>query len=450
MARELDEGALARLTQALVEAARKAGAEAADAVAVIDTALSAEVRLGQLEETQRSEETELGLRVFVGRRQAVVSTNDPRPEGFTALAERAVAMARVAPENPYAGLAPMERLARDEPDLDLFDVSAPTAAELEQRALAAEDAARAVPGVTNSGGASASYGVGGLVLATSEGFVGAYRATMHSVSVSAIAGDGTGMERDYDFSVARHLAELEPAEEIGRRAGERAVRRLDPRKVETQRATVVYDPRVASSLLGHLAGAANGASVARGTSFLKDRLGERLFAEGVRVVDDPVRRRGLSSRPFDAEGVSAEPLAIIENGVLASWVLDTASARELGLETTGHAQRGAGSTPSPGVTNLTLMPGGISPEDLVRDVGDGLYVTELIGRGANLVTGDYSRGAAGFWIENGELAYPVSEITIAGTLPEIFRAMVPANDLVYRRAVNAPTVAVEGMTIAGR
>ena len=450
MARELDEGALARLTQALVEAARKAGAEAADVVAVIDTALSAEVRLGKLEETQRSEETELGLRVFVGRRQAVVSTNDPRPEGFTALAERAVAMARVAPENPYAGLAPRERLARGEPDLDLFDVSAPTAAELEQRALAAEDAARAVPGVTNSGGASASYGVGGLVLATSEGFVGAYRATMHSVSVSAIAGDGTGMERDYDFSVARHLAELEPAEEIGRRAGERAVRRLNPRKVETQRATVVYDPRVASSLLGHLAGAANGASVARGTSFLKDRLGERLFAEGVRVVDDPVRRRGLSSRPFDAEGVSAEPLAIIENGVLASWVLDTASARELGLETTGHAQRGAGSTPSPGVTNLTLMPGGISPEDLVRDVGDGLYVTELIGRGANLVTGDYSRGAAGFWIENGELAYPVSEITIAGTLPEIFRAMVPANDLVYRRAVNAPTVAVEGMTIAGR
>ncbi|MDQ4061777.1 MAG: TldD/PmbA family protein [Pseudomonadota bacterium] len=449
MARELDEGALARLTQALVEAARKAGAEAADVVAVIDTALSAEVRLGKLEETQRSEETELGLRVFVGRRQAVVSTNDPRPEGFTALAERAVAMARVAPENPYAGLAPMERLARDEPDLDLFDVSAPTAAELEQRALAAEDAARAVPGVTNSGGASASYGVGGLVLATSEGFVGGYRATMHSVSVSAIAGDGTGMERDYDFSVARHLAELEPAEEIGRRAGERAVRRLNPRKVETQRATVVYDPRVASSLLGHLAGAANGASVARGTSFLKDRLGERLFAEGVRVVDDPVRRRGLSSRPFDAEGVSAEPLAIIENGVLASWVLDTASARELGLETTGHAQRGAGSTPSPGVTNLTLMPGGISPEDLVRDVGDGLYVTELIGRGANLVTGDYSRGA-GFWIENGELAYPVSEITIAGTLPEMFRAMVPADDLVYRRAVNAPTVAVEGMTIAGR
>ena len=450
MARELDEGALARLRQALVEAARKAGAEAADAVAVIDTALSAEVRLGKLEETQRSEETELGLRVFVGRRQAVVSTNDPRPEGFTALAERAVAMARVAPENPYAGLAPMERLAQGEPDLDLFDASAPTAAELEQRALAAEDAARAVPGVTNSGGASASYGVGGLVLATSEGFVGAYRATMHSVSVSAIAGDGTGMERDYDFSVARHLAELEPAEEIGRRAGERAVRRLNPRKVETQRATVVYDPRVASSLLGHLAGAANGASVARGTSFLKDRLGERLFAEGVRVVDDPVRRRGLSSRPFDAEGVTAEPLAIIENGVLASWVLDTASARELGLETTGHAQRGAGSTPSPGVTNLTLMPGGISPEDLVRDVGDGLYVTELIGRGANLVTGDYSRGAAGFWIENGELAYPVSEITIAGTLPEIFRAMVPANDLVYRRAVNAPTVAVEGMTIAGR
>jgi PmbA protein len=444
-----DDGALARLTQNLVEAARRAGADAADAVAVIDTSLSAQVRLGKLEETQRSEETELGLRVFVGRRQAVVSTGDPRERGFSALAERAVAMARVAPEDPYAGLAPAERLARHIRDLDLFDPSAPTADELAERALAAEDAARAVPGVSNSGGASAGHGVGGLVLATSEGFVGAYRASMHSVSVSAIAGEGTEMERDYDFAMARHVADLEPAEVVGRRAGERAVRRLKPRKVESRRATVVYDPRVASSLIGHLAGAANGASVARGTSFLKDRLGEKLFGAGIRITDDPGRPRGLASRPFDAEGVAAAPLALVEDGVLSHWLLDAASARELGLETTGHARRSAGSTPAPGITNLTLMPGEVSPEALLRDVREGLYVTELIGSGANLVTGDYSRGAAGFWIENGELAHAVSEITVAGTLPEMFRAMVPANDLVHRRAVNAPTVAVEGMTIAG-
>jgi PmbA protein len=273
---------------------------------------------------------------------------------------------------------------------------------------------------------------------------------MHSVSVSAIAGEGTEMERDYDFAVSRYLADLEPAEIIGHRAGERTVRRLHPRKVGTRRATVVYDPRVASSLIGHLAGAANGASVARGTSFLKDRLGEQLFGSGIRIVDEPGRPRGLASRPFDAEGVAAAPLALVDDGRLASWVLDTASARELGLETTGHAHRGAGSTPSPGVTNLTLLPGDISPEDLIREIREGLYVTELIGRGANLVTGDYSRGAAGFWIENGEITYPVSEVTIAGTLPDMFRALRPADDLVYRRAVNAPTVAVEGMTVAGR
>src|ERR687885_430821 len=334
MARELDQGALARLTEDLVGAALKAGADAADAVAVIDTSLSAQVRLGKLEETQRSEETELGLRVFVGRRQAVVATNDPRPHGFAALAERAVAMARIAPEDPYAGLAPADRLARRLPDLDLFDPGDPPAADdLVERALAAEDAARAVPGVTNSGGASAGYGVGGLVLATSHGFVGAYRASMHSVSVSAIAGEGTEMERDYDYAMARHLADLEPAEVVGRRAGERAVRRLKPRKVETRRAT----------------------------SFLKDRLGEKLFGAGIRITDDPGRPRGLASRPFDAEGVAAAPLALVEDGVLSHWLLDAASARELGLETPGHARRSAGSTPAPGITNLTLMPGEVSP-----------------------------------------------------------------------------------------
>jgi PmbA protein len=445
----LDQSALTDLAERLVTAARCAGADAADALAVRSISLAVEVRDGGVEESERSEGDDVGLRVFVGRRQAVVSTNDFNTD-LSQLAERAVAMARAAPEDPFAGLADPARLAREISDLDLLDPELPSVAQLEERARRAESAALAVAGVTKSGGASASAGIGGMVLVTSDGFRGAYLNSGHSVSMTAIAGEGTAMERDYDYSSALHGADLETAEKVGRTAGERTVERLNPRKVESKRVPVVFDRRVAGSLIGHLAGAINGAAVARKTSFLKDRLGDRLFKPGIEVIDDPRRKRGLRSRPFDAEGVATNRLIVVEDGVLVSWFLDSATARELGLATTGHAQRGVSSAPSPGPTNLHLAPGSDTPEALMADIPQGFCVTDLIGMGVNQVTGDYSRGASGFWIENGRRSYPVSEVTIAGNLTDMFRELTPASDLEFRFGTNAPSVRVEGVTVGGR
>jgi PmbA protein len=446
-----DQSSLTEIAERLVAAALRHGADAADAVAVRGISQSIDVRDGSVEESQRSEGDNVGLRAFVGRRQAVVSTNDlsGQGDGVDAIAERVVAMARAAPEDRFAGLADPAFLARDLPDLDLLDEALPTVRDLEELARAAELAATAIKGVTKSGGASASAGIGGMVLVTSGGFRGAYLGSRRGVSIEAIAGEGTGMERDYDFSSARHGADLEAAEKIGRSAGERAVKRLNPRKVSTRRVPVVYDQRVASSLVGHLSSAINGSALARKTSFLQNALGERIFADGITIIDDPLRPRGLRSQPFDAEGVAASRRALVENGVLKSWILDCASARELGLTTTGHAQRSVSGVPSPGATNLHLEPGRASPQELIAGIEDGLYVTDLIGMGANIVTGDYSRGAAGFWIEHGELTFAVSEVTIAGHLRDIFRTLTPANDLVFRQGTNAPTVRVEDLTVAG-
>jgi PmbA protein len=446
----LDQSGLSALVERLVDAARKAGADAADAVAVRSVALSVEVRDGAVEESERSESDDLGLRVLIGKRQAVVSTNDHRAAAIAQLAERAVAMAKVAPEDPYAGLADLQLLAKTFPDLDLLDPELPSVERLERLAREAEAAALAVKGVSKSGGAGASAGIGGLVLATSHGFRGAYLGSHHNLSMTAIAGEGTGMERDYDYSSAPHASDLDAPEQIGRSAAERAVKRLNPRKVSTHRVPVVFDRRVAGSLVGHLASAVNGASIARKTSFLKDKLGQAVFGSGIRIVDDPLRRRGLRSRPFDAEGVAGAPLAIIEDGVLRSWFLDSATGRELGLRTTGHAQRGVSSVPSPSPTNLHLERGALSPQQLIGEIAEGFYVTDLIGMGVNIVTGDYSRGASGFWIVNGEPTYAVSEVTIAGHLADLFRSLQPANDLEFRYGINAPTVRVEGLTIAGR
>jgi PmbA protein len=445
----LDQSDLTNLAERLVTTARRAGADQADALAVRSVSLSVDVRDGAVEESQRSEGDDLGLRVIVGHKQAVVSTNDLKGNGFDALAERAVAMARAAPEDRFAGLADAAQLARQLPALDLIDPDMPEVGVLEARAREAEAAALAVAGVTKSGGASASAGIGGLVLVTSTGFHGATIASRHGISMTAIAGDGTGMERDYDFSSTLHASDLDGAEAIGRRAGERAVKRLNPRKVATRRVPVVFDSRISGSLVGHLASAANGSSIARKTSFLREKLGEKIFASGIDIVDDPSRRRGLRSRPFDAEGIAGRRRMLVEDGVLKTWLLDCATARELNLETTGHAQRGVSSTPSPGPSNLHLVPGDKSPDQLVADIEDGFYVTDMIGMGVNLVTGDYSRGASGFWIENGERTYAVSEVTIAGHLSDIFASLAPANDLVFRYGTNAPTLRVEGMTVAG-
>ena len=445
-----DQTALTDRAERLVKAALSSGADSADAVAVRGMSLSIEVRDGAVEESERAEGDDLGLRVLVGKRQAVVSTNDTASDGSAALATRAVAMARAAPEDKYAELADPNLLAHDFPDLDLIDPDLPSVTQLEAMARATEQAGLAVKGVAKSGGASASAGIGGMVLVTSSGFRGAYLGSSHGLSMTAIAGQGTGMERDYDYSSVRHSADLESPEKIGRTAGERAVERVNPRKVSTRKVPVVFDPRIAGSLVSHLASAVNGASVARKTSFLRDKMGEKLFDDGIRIIDDPLRKRGLRSRPFDGEGVAGKKLALIEDGVLRSWILDCATARELGLVTTGHANRSVSSTPSPGASNLHLEAGKLTPEALIADIKDGFYVTDLIGMGVNLVTGDYSRGASGFWIENGRRSYAVSEVTIAGHLLDIFRSLTPANDLEFRYGTNAPTVRLEGLTVAGQ
>ncbi|WP_316395508.1 TldD/PmbA family protein [Bradyrhizobium sp. 33ap4] len=445
-----DQSGLSDLAQRLVDAAKRAGADAADAIAVRGVSQGVEVRDGRVEETERSEGDDVGLRVFVGHRQAVVSTNDVSGDGVAKLAERAVAMARVAPDDKYVGLADPALHAHDFPDLDLLDRKVPSTAELEQRAIEAEAAALAVKGVTKSGGASVSTGIGGMVLVTSTGFHGSYLRSSHGISTTAISGEGTGMERDYDFTSAPHASDLDSPASVGRKAGERAVARGNPRKVETCKVPVVFDPRVAGSIVGHLVGAINGASIARKTSFLKDKLGEQLFSKDIRIIDDPLRVRGLRSQTFDAEGVRVKKTALIDAGVLTTWVLDSATARELGLVTTGHAHRGVSSSPSPGTYNLHLEPGAVTPKELISDIKQGFYVTDLIGSGVNGVTGDYSRGASGFWIENGEITYPVSEVTIAGHLLPMFKSLVAANDLEFRYGVNSPTLRIEGLTLGGR
>jgi PmbA protein len=444
------QSALADRADRLVKAALAAGADTADAVAVRSHSIAIEVRDGAVEESESSEGDDLGLRVLVGKRQAVVSTNDLTNDGTKGLAEQAVAMARAAPEDKYAGLADEGLMAHRFSDLDLLDPELPTVKQLETKAIAAEQAALSVKGVSKSGGASASAGIGGLVLVTSHGFRGAYLGSRHGLSMTAIAGDGTGMERDYDYSSALHASDLESPEKIGRTAGMRAVERMNPRKVATRKVPVVFDPRVANTLVSHLANAINGSSVARKVTFLKEKMGEQLFANGIHIIDDPLRKRGLRSHPFDGEGVAGRRLSLIEDGRLQTWILDSATARELGLVTTGHAQRSATSSPTPGASNLHLEAGKISPEALIADIADGFYVTDLIGSGANLVTGDYSRGASGFWIENGKRTYAVSEVTIAGHLFDMFRTLTPASDLEFRYGINAPTVRTEGLTVAGQ
>jgi len=445
-----DQSALSALAQRLVEAAKRAGADAADAVAMRGVSQGVEVRDGRVEESERSEGDDVGLRVLVGKREAVVSTNDVRGDGIASLAERAVAMARVAPEDKFVGLADASELARDFPELDLLDPGIPATSELERRAQEAEAAGRAVKGVTKSGGASASAGVGGMVLVTSTGFHGSYLRSSQGISMTAISGEGTGMERDYDFTTALHASDLASPAGVGRTAGERAVARANPRKVETCKVPVVYDPRVSGSLVGHLVGAINGASIARKTSFLKDKLGQQLFAGNIRIIDDPLRVRGLRSQAFDAEGVRVKRTALIDGGVLTTWLLDCATARELGMTTTGHAHRGVSSSPSPGSYNLHMEAGSATPKALISDIKQGFYVTDLIGSGVNSVTGDYSRGASGFWIENGEITYPVSEVTIAGHLLDMFKSLTPADDLEFRYGTNAPTLRIEGLTLGGR
>ena len=438
------------LLQGLIAKALAAGADAADALLVDQASLSVAWRLGKPEKVERSESGDVGLRVFVGKRQAMVSSSDRSPAALDELVARAVAMAGTVPEDPFCGLAAPEQLARDMPALDIFDAVEPAPEVLVDWAARAEDSARAVSGVTNSEGAEAGWSRSRVVLAASTGFLHSYRMSRSQISVSVLAGDAAqGMERDYDYAQAVYFGDLRQPEEVGQAAGRRTVRRLGGRKVRTARLPVVFDPRVSAGLLGHLAGAINGAGIARGTSFLKDRLGQPVLPRGLNVIDDPHRPRGLRSKPCDGEGVANGRRVIVEDGVLTTWLLDLRSARQLSLQSTGHASRGTGSPPSPSATNLWLEPGLVTVAEMISDIPQGFYVTELFGMGVNGVTGDYSRGAAGFWIDGGEIAYPVNEVTIAGNLKDMFLNLTPANDLTFRYGVDAPTVRVDGLTIAG-
>jgi PmbA protein len=439
------------LLQEVVDAALKAGADAAEAVSAERRALSITVRLGDLEEVEREESRDLGVRVFVGRRQASVSGSDISPEARRKLVERVVAMARLAPEDPYAGLADPAQLACGElPDLDLYDPTEPSPETLEASARIAEEAARAVPKVTNSDGASGSWSASEWKMVTSGGFTGVHRASGFSLGASAIAGDDEGMENGYEGRSVRWQADLPDAGYIGAEAGKRAAGRLGARKIASTTAPVIFENRLAASLFGPLIGAISGPSIARGTSFLKDKLGQQVFAKGITITDDPHRRRGLGSSPFDDEGVANRPLSLIDDGVLTTWLLNSSSARQLGLTTTGHASRGLAGPPGVGPSNLTLKPGDRDQAGLMKDAGAGLLITSMFGPSLNGNTGDWSVGCSGFWFEGGEVAYPVTEITVAGNLIDIYGRLVPGSDLEIRGSSNAPSLLVDALAIAGR
>ncbi|MBT5074701.1 MAG: TldD/PmbA family protein [Kordiimonadaceae bacterium] len=434
----------------LVNKAKEAGADQADAVYYTGDSSSVTWRLGKLEDIERSENSDLGLRVIIGKNQAIVSSSDMSAETLDELVSRALDMARNTPEDPYSGLASRELLAFcDLPELDLYDERNLSEEELKDMAAEAESHALETDGITNSEGAGASFSKARITLANTDGFLGSYHSSNYGCSISVIAGEGSTMERDYAWTSRRHFEDLESPYKIAREAAERTLKKLNPRKAETCEIPVVYDPRVSRTLIGHLAGAINGTSIARGTSFLLEMMDKQIFPENINITDNPHILRGPSSRPFDGEGVKNAPLAITQQGMLRNWVLDSTSARQLDLVSNGRASRGTSSPPSPSTTNLFMEAGSISAKDLISDIKDGFYVTELIGSSVNGITGDYSRGASGFWIENGILTYPVNEITIAGNLKEMYMQMTAADDLEIKYGTDAPTVRIDKMMLAG-
>lgn len=433
----------------LIKTAQQKGAHSADAVSFFSNSTSVATRLGKLENVERSESNGFGLRVIIDKKQAIVSSTSTDSSTLDELVTRAISMARLAPDDKYIDLAENSLLCKTPRDLDLFDSKEPSAEELLSLAVRAEETALAVNGITNSEGGEASYGQNIVAIATSNGFVGEYKTSMSSISTSVLAGEGTKMERDYDFSSSRFRSDLESPEKIGKTAAEKTLKRLNSRRVKTCIVPVIFDPRVAKSLVGSFSSAVNGASVARGSTFLKNSMGKNIFKDGINIINDPHIKRGLASKPYDAEGVTNTKMHLIENGILQNWLLDIRSANQLGLKTNGCATRGLASPPSPSCSNLYMENGADSAASLINSVKSGFYVTETFGMGINIITGDYSQGASGFWIENGEISYPVSEITIAGTLGDMFMQATPANDLEFRYSTNSPTLLIEKMTVAG-
>ena len=438
------------ILETIAKTVQKLGADDCDAICVKSISLSICQRMGSMEKIERSESSDIGVRVFIGQKQAIVSSSDVTKQALQQVAERAVAMARAAPEDSYCGLASKNQLSKKPADIDSFDPSEPDADKLIKWTQEAEEAALSVTGVTNSEGAEADWGKGEVSVYATNGFAQTYRGSHYSLSASVLAGSGTEMERDYEYSGSVYGTDLMNAEDLGKIAGNRAVKRLEPKKIKTSQVPVIFDSRISRSLISHLAGAINGSAIARNTSFLLDKMNEKLFQDDISIVDEPHRSRGLRSVPFDAEGLSNKKIEIVEGGVLKSWLLDLRSSRQLKLHSTGHASRGVSSSPSPSPTNLYLTPGKESVRDLIAPIKEGFFVNELIGSGVNGLTGDYSRGASGFWIENGEISFPVSEVTIAGNLLDMYKNLSPACDLVFRYGIDAPTCRVDGMTVAGK
>ena len=429
----------------LLRFASQKGATAAEAVVSEGRDTSVSVRNGELENLENAEAREATVKVFVGQSSANMSGSVLTKEALERLVDRAVAMAKLAPPDPYAGLAEPSQLATKFADLDTCSPEIVTTEQLRERAMEAERVALAVQGVSKSNGAGASAYAGRSAIAASNGFERTSKRSSFGNSVSVIAGENTSMERDYDGHGAVYWSDVEPAEKIGRTAGERAVKRLNPRKLSSQKVPVIFDRRIATSLLSHLVGGISGAAIARGTSFLKNDLGAQLFQPGVTIIDDPLRKRGLASRPVDGEGLAVRRRALIDRGVLTNWILDLRSARQLKLAPTGQGGRG-----TPSTSNVHLEAGVRSPDQMMKDIGTGFLVTEFIGSSINMVTGDYSRGASGYWFENGEIAYPVSEVTVAGNLRDMFLALEPGSDLIFRSSTTAPSCFLGEMTIAGR
>jgi len=437
----------------ILEKALKQGADDADIVIFDSAETSISHRLGKMENIERAESKGLGLRVLIGQKggyqQAIVSTTDFSEKSLNELVENAVNMAKITPEDKYTTLAEESLFAKEILNLDLNDKKEPSDLELTEIASKMEDAARSVKGVTNSEGAESGFSKSRASILTSKGFTGEYTNTNYSASVSVIAGSGEHMETDYDYTVARHFEDLKEASGIGRNAGEKSVKKLNPKKVKTSQIPLIFDPRTAKSLLGAFASAINGESIAKGTSFLKNSMETQIFAKDINIIDDPFIKRAMGSEPFDDEGVKGSHKKLIKNGYLTSWLLDLRSAQKLGLTTTGNASRGLCSAPHPSHSNLYMEAGKLSPKELMSDIKNGIYITELFGMGINGVTGDYSQGASGFWIENGEILYPVSEFTIASNLKDMFKNMIAANDLELIFSINSPTLRIDGMTVAG-
>ncbi len=433
----------------VLDMAKQQGADDADAIFISGADISVGRRLGKMEEVERAESQAIGLRVIIDQRQAIVSASDITKDKLVILTERAVSMARQSPQDPYIGLAPNDILAQDIANLKLEDEAEPTTSWLFEQCTQAEEAALAISGITNSEGASAQFSRHKISLATSNGFAAEYGQTAITVSVSAIAGQGTNMERDYDYVQKRHLCDLPPVSDIGVSAAKKALARLGAKQVSSCQVPVIFDPRVGCTLLHNFLSAISGSAVARGTSFLRDKMGQQIFAADINIIDNPQIEKGLGSKPFDAEGVKGEKLELVKDGKLQHWLLNCRSANQLSLISNGRAQRSVSAAPLPAATNCYILPGKSTSQELISDIKAGFYVTDCFGMGVNIITGDYSQGAAGFWIENGEISYPVNEVTIAGRLQDMFMNITAADDLEFRYRSNTPTLRIDKMTVAG-